>query len=243
MEDEIIDGLAPGWSALLGAAVPWLPPLVPTLVAVPHPDDESLSTGGLVAHLRRHGVPVVIVAVTDGGAAYPDEIAADELSHLRRNEQRRALDHLSIPHSHVWRVGLDDGRVAGDEATVLGMIERAAERYSIEHIVAPWVHDHHADHEAVGRAADAVATMLGMRITFSLFWALHHTDAPDPSEYRLQQLSLTAGERRAKLLAIESHESQLTDSIAPTPVLDRAMLGATTWPFELYLTRPDDDTC
>ncbi|MEJ7799092.1 MAG: PIG-L family deacetylase [Ilumatobacter sp.] len=241
MDESAVDWLAPGWSDLIASARQWQPPLVPTLVAVPHPDDESLSTGGLIAYLRRHEIPVVVVAVTDGGAAYPDEMRANELAYLRRNEQRRALQHLSISRSDVWRIGLDDGRVAGDEPTVRGMIECATEHHSIEHIVAPWVHDHHADHEAVGRAADAAASMLGLPITFGLFWALHHSPAPSPSAFRLHRLSLTDDEQRAKRVAIESHESQLSTMVSPSPVLHRRMLGITAWPFELFLSRSHDD--
>lgn len=241
MDDSTAEWLAPGWSELIASARPWQPPLVPTLLAVPHPDDESLSTGGLIAYLRRHEIPVVVVAVTDGGAAYPDEMSANELAHLRRNEQRRALEHLSVSRSDVWRIGLDDGRVARDEATVRGMIESAAEHHSIEHIVAPWVHDHHTDHEAVGRAADAVASMLGMPITFGLFWALHHSPAPAPSAFRLHRLVLTDDEQRAKRIAIESHESQLGTMVSPSPVLDERMIDITAWPFELFLSRSHDD--
>ncbi|MEO6652473.1 MAG: PIG-L family deacetylase [Ilumatobacteraceae bacterium] len=235
----MIDGLAPGWADVIASARAWQPPLVPTLVAVPHPDDESLSTGGLIAHLRRHDVAVVVVAVTDGGSAYPGQITANDLAYIRRNEQRRALEHLSVPSGDIWRVGVADGGVAAAESTVSGMIECAARQYSIGHIVAPWVRDHHTDHEAVGRAAEAAASALGVSITFGLFWGLYHSAAPGPTEFEPYLLALTDEERRSKWLAIESHESQLTASVASPPVLDRRLLDVAARPFELFLSRCD----
>jgi hypothetical protein len=41
-------------------------PAVPTLVIAPHPDDETLLAGGLIATQRARDVDVHILAVTDG---------------------------------------------------------------------------------------------------------------------------------------------------------------------------------
>lgn len=43
------------------------------VVVAPHPDDEVLGCGGLIAAARAAGVPVLIIALTDGEQAYPDE--------------------------------------------------------------------------------------------------------------------------------------------------------------------------
>ncbi|RZK45444.1 MAG: hypothetical protein EOO59_21060 [Hymenobacter sp.] len=40
--------------------------LGPTVVLVPHPDDEALGCGGLLALLRQAGQPVAAVLVSDG---------------------------------------------------------------------------------------------------------------------------------------------------------------------------------
>jgi hypothetical protein len=39
------------WLPVLLGIMDWEPPLVPTLVLAPHPDDETLCAGGLVAKL------------------------------------------------------------------------------------------------------------------------------------------------------------------------------------------------
>ncbi|MGW0245231.1 N-acetyl-1-D-myo-inositol-2-amino-2-deoxy-alpha-D-glucopyranoside deacetylase [Nocardia goodfellowii] len=67
-----------------------------------HPDDESITTGGTIAHYRRRGVPVTVVTCTLGeeGEVIGDEWAllsvdhADQLGGYRISELSRALAAL-----------------------------------------------------------------------------------------------------------------------------------------------------
>ncbi len=61
------------WMNSLRDVPTWTPDCSPILLLAPHPDDETLGAGVLVASLRRGGVEVKVVAVTDGENAYPDE--------------------------------------------------------------------------------------------------------------------------------------------------------------------------
>lgn len=65
---------APFLSALPRVTLPQLLQGSQRLVVVaPHPDDEVLGCGGLIAAARAAGMPVLIIALTDGEQAYPDE--------------------------------------------------------------------------------------------------------------------------------------------------------------------------
>lgn len=227
--------LAVGWVDQIARAGPWRPPSCPTLVVAPHPDDESLSTGGLTAHLRARGVPVTVLAVTDGGAAYPGVVGADRLVVLRRREQASALRELGVDAAATIRVGMSDGAVAAAEAELGAIIDRVIVERGIRHVVAPWTRDHHADHEVCGRASAAAAVRAGITITYGLFWALHRTASPSFGFGRLAYLTLDADERAAKRAAIHHHRSQLSDVVSVTPMLAAPQLAPTTLPFELFV--------
>src|SRR5690606_30041337 len=79
-----------------------------TVVVVPHPDDEALAAGGLIAHQRARGREVVVGAVTDGDAAYPDW-EGTHLARVRRREQLEALHRLGVGRHAVHRLGIPDG--------------------------------------------------------------------------------------------------------------------------------------
>ena len=67
-----------------------------TVVLAPHPDDESLGCGGLLARLAAHGVPARVVVVTDGAQSHPGSAAypPERLRALREAEARAAVAAL-----------------------------------------------------------------------------------------------------------------------------------------------------
>jgi LmbE family N-acetylglucosaminyl deacetylase len=219
------------WRSVTDAAPRWTPPAVPTLVVVPHPDDESLSTGGLIAHQRRAGVGVIVVAVTDGEASYLD-VDRELLSGLRRDEQTRALTELGVDASRVERLGLPDGSVADHERELEDHLAPFVKDAGV--VIAPWIHDHHTDHEAVGRAAEWCTRRLGVPLVSSLFWAWHHCETEVLAAEAMVSLRLDADLQRRRRAAIECHRSQLTDMIAP-PILSSADVDSASWASEHYL--------
>nr|MDT0666678.1 PIG-L family deacetylase [Micromonospora sp. DSM 115978] len=80
----------------------------------PHPDDETLGVGGLMVLLRRAGVPVTVVAVTDGDASHPHSptLRPADLVRLRDAERKAAFAELGLADVPVHRLGLPDGGVA-----------------------------------------------------------------------------------------------------------------------------------
>ena len=66
------------------------------VVVSPHPDDEVLACGGLMALAHQSGLRVMVVSVTDGEACYPDQQAwSPERLRIAR---AAVLDDLSLIH-------------------------------------------------------------------------------------------------------------------------------------------------
>jgi LmbE family N-acetylglucosaminyl deacetylase len=195
---------------------------------VPHPDDETLLAGGLIATQRARGVDVRILAVTDGEAAYDD---ADGLAARRRDEQIEALHRLGVPAGAVGRLGLPDGDVASHLDAVVDAISAVDD---IGLIVAPWTGDHHCDHEAVGRAARSAADRTGTPLVFGLFWTWHRREPHELAGERLLALALSDDARNRRGHAVRCHHSQFSEEHG-RPQLDDDLIRPLDWPSEYLL--------
>src|SRR5256885_10090743 len=90
-------------------------PQILTLMAVhAHPDDESSSTGGVLARYSKEGVRTVVVTCTNGefgdapGGIKPgaDGHDPEQVALIRRDELERACDKLGV--SHLELLGYHD---------------------------------------------------------------------------------------------------------------------------------------
>jgi LmbE family N-acetylglucosaminyl deacetylase len=208
-------------------------PAVPTLVVVPHPDDETLMAGGLIAAQRARAVDVHVLAVTDGEAAY-ESADRRELAARRRSEQLAALAELGVGPDAVTRLAIPDGAVAEHVDQIADAIA------SFEHVglvVAPWTGDYHCDHEAVGVAARRAVARTGGALIFGLFWTWHHRTPADLADERMLELQLDGDARRRRRQAIQCHRSQFVHH-GDAPQLTPELIRPIGWQAEYFLTPP-----
>jgi LmbE family N-acetylglucosaminyl deacetylase len=132
------------------------------LCFAPHPDDEVIGPGGVLARHALQGDRVRVVLATDGTAGDPDGRfgTAEELRELRRGESRAGLEELGVGDVTFW--GYPDGCVVTAD-DVEGIARRAAEEmqaFGPETVYLPWSGEGHPDHRAlfagVGLAIDRV---------------------------------------------------------------------------------------
>lgn len=218
------------WRSRFDRLPAWQFPPLPTLVVAPHPDDESLAAGGLIATLRAHEIPVTVVAVTDGEACYP---GVPGLPETRRLEQEAALTLLGVSPPHIHRLHLPDSAVATREdelAEQLGDLVAPG-----MHLVAPWARDVHPDHEACGRAAMTVAARYGVPRSSWFFWTWHHSPAEVLDGLPLVRLPLSPQALAQKQSAIREHASQLHHPHGGEPILPDVLLGSAGRSYEVFL--------
>jgi LmbE family N-acetylglucosaminyl deacetylase len=206
----------------------WEPPDVPMVVVVPHPDDETLAAGGLIASQRLKGVDVTVVAVTDGENAY-------ELNHglaeLRREEQICALARLGVPQGKVIRLGLVDSDVSRQSDELAARLRPFITEKT--QVLAPWLGDFHPDHEACGNAAAMVAQEAKATLLSYFFWTWHRGRVDTIKGLRLHKFALTGQMMHAKREALACHASQLEHAPEP-PILPDNLLWPVRMPFEVF---------
>ena len=195
------------------------------LVVAPHPDDESIGCGGLIAMLRERDVAVSVVLVSDGTMSHPNSIAwpSTRRRALRVQEMRSALAVLGVEETGaLHELGFPDGQVpgpdsAGFDGASFALLERlAASGASVA--VAPWRREPHPDHRAASELARHAIDMLAeasgrrARLVEYTVWADERggsEDLPrDDETLRRMQLDITSAVAQ-KVRALGKHRSQL----------------------------------
>jgi LmbE family N-acetylglucosaminyl deacetylase len=207
------------------------------VVVAPHPDDEVLGCGGLLALHAAAGHAALVVAVTDGEASHLplSEPSAVALATQRRTESAEGLRRLRLRADGVLRLGLPDGSVAQHEhrlADVLARVLRPGDT-----VVVPWRLDGHPDHEACGRAAANASARNGCRLLEMPIWMWHWSTPGDTRVpwHRLVALALPPWARLSKGSAWKAHASQLQPRDRNTPpVLDAAIVARSRRKHEYY---------
>lgn len=217
------------WTRELISLCDWYPSAKPMAVIAPHPDDETLAAGGIIASQRARGVDVKIVAITDGENAYPGQ---EHLGDLRRQEQNAAVARLDVAGEKIIRFGLPDGGVASQEQE---LVERLSSIVSANtHLLAPWRGDFHPDHEACGRAAEVVACSTGATLTRYLFWTWHYGTVASVNGLSLRRFPLTNELLLRKIEAIRCYRSQLEREDGK-PILPELLLAPAKRAFEAFV--------
>jgi LmbE family N-acetylglucosaminyl deacetylase len=195
----------------------------PFIVVAPHPDDESLACGGLLAEACRQGLRGKVVVVSDGVGSHPNSKAypPDRLRSLREKEAKRAGAELGLKSEDILFLGLPDRFVPfeSEEAEqAIGKIVRLVEQAGARSLFVSWRHDPHCDHEASYQIARAVQSRAGeLRLFEYVVWG--HTLPPstevDPIGGFRIQVDQQALEKKRR--AIAAHRSQTTNLIDDDP--------------------------
>jgi LmbE family N-acetylglucosaminyl deacetylase len=214
------------------------------LILAPHPDDESLGCGGLIARCVSVGRTPLVVILTDGAGshnspAYP----ADRLRELRAQEALSAVTSLGLPPQRLKFLGERDTAAPHSgpafDAVVGKLLAMVRQETSCTAILAPWLHDPHCDHEAASLVAGAVAETAKIRhLAYPVWgWTLD-TDTVVPGSPGLGWRLHIDTVRPVKQKAIHAHRSQYGGLITDDPAgfhLPQALLAAFDSPYETFL--------
>ena len=130
--------------------------LGPVLVVAPHPDDETLGCGGLIARCAALGCPMTVLTLTSGEASHPgDDCWKRRLGATRRKEQREALRRLGLTDpDNRWQGQPDGGLESLDtriRSELVARVTTLLHERRIRTVFLPAVDDCHGDHRAAAR--------------------------------------------------------------------------------------------
>ena len=216
----------------------------PILILAPHPDDETLGCGGLIATAQAAGRAVFVLVLTDGTGSHPNSAAypAARLKRLREAESRQAAQMLGLPESHVSFLGLTDtqapqrGEAAEDAARAIAL---HAQSVGAGVMLTSWRHDPHCDHVSASILGVRAAALTGAALFEYPVWGWtlpprRRLEARAPAGFRLDVGRHIAAKQRA----IACHRSQLGQVVTDDPdgfTLESQFVGLFTDRFETFL--------
>jgi LmbE family N-acetylglucosaminyl deacetylase len=215
------------------------------LILAPHPDDESLGCGGLIAACAAAGRPPLVTILTDGAGSHPNSRAypPDRLRALRAQEVRTATGHLGLARDRVAFMDYPDTGAPHHgqdfDAAVATLLALVRSEPACTAILAPWEGDPHCDHQAASLIAAAAANSAAIRHMAYPVWgwtlpAEVSVPGAEASGFRID----TGAFLSAKRAAIRAHQSQygnlITDDLAGFR-LPPNLLSVFDSPFETFI--------
>ncbi|WP_407572206.1 PIG-L deacetylase family protein [Deinococcus altitudinis] len=219
----------------------------PVWVVAPHPDDESLGCGGLLAELTDLGTQTWALLLTDGGASHPASVSwsRERLAGQRLAEWHAGLDLLGVQRGRRLALNLPDGRLPFPQqeggAAAVAAIRSALAQAVPATVLLPWRRDPHPDHRAahalIFAALEDWPAVRRLEYTVWLPERAESADLPQPREATVW--SADSGRQAArKAAAIRCHASQLGGLIRDDPdgfVLQEDMIRRAVSGHELLL--------
>lgn len=212
-----------------------VPPRSRAVVLAPHPDDETLGCGGLIASLAAMMRELAVVAVSDGERSHPaSSPLARRLALLRPAESEAALQCLGAHHAELLRARIPDGHVRRHRDELKAWLLSQLRPTDI--VFAPWRLDGHPDHEAVGEVAAELEHEIGCKLVEVPIWGWHWAE-PGSGSFpwaRAHKLEFDAATEWKKRRALRCYRSQVARDGEREPVLPPGVLAHFVRPYEVF---------
>lgn len=207
----------------------------PVLIVAPHPDDEVIGCGGLIARLVREGRPPHVVVMTGGEGSHAGCCAtpATEIVEARRGLTRNAARLLGLPEENIHELDYPDGSIAEGlpQEDALAML---IARLKPKTILVPHWGEGWPDHVKTARIVKRLAPPEA-EIWEYCVWMWYYNVWRGLDWAHARALHLTPEEHRLKLQAVDAYITPKAPCGHPwSGVLPRIFIQANTGTTELY---------
>ncbi|MEO6125789.1 MAG: PIG-L family deacetylase [Ilumatobacteraceae bacterium] len=199
------------------------------VVVAPHPDDETLGVGGLIADASSAGMDILVISLTDGEAAFTEV----GLGERRHHELKAAMECLApVAALTIERVGLPDGGLTDRHEQIAAAITDRLQRGDL--VFAPLSCDGHPDHDAVGAVVESLVRD-DIDVCFYPIWSWHwHQPSTSVIGVSGRRSVMSPAAAAAKAAALECYRSQ---TAGDDPILPDHFRGRFDSPFEVIVCR------
>ena len=137
------------------------------LIIAPHPDDETLGMGGMIAQKKKKGALISIVFLTDGEASLKD-IDKEEIISNRIKTSEDVAEIYGI--KNIYRLNLPDGKLKDIKEEAIKKLAEILELVAPEEIYCTHYLDKWSDHIYAATLTINALKRVPKNIVFYYYW-------------------------------------------------------------------------
>ncbi len=210
-------------------------PMDNVLIVAPHPDDEVIGCGGLIARLVGEGRPPHIVIMTGGEKSHSGccQTPESDIVRARRELTRNALECLKVPEENIHEFGFPDGKISSN-CQDLKKLSTLIKKMSPKAVFVPHWGEGWNDHVVIAEIVKAIVPN-DTAIWMYCVWMWYYNVWRNLDWGNASVLKMTPEEHALKLRAIDAYIKPLAPCGRPwSGVLPRVFVNANRWNKELY---------
>lgn len=204
------------------------------LIVAPHPDDEVIGCGGLIARLVEAGNAPQIVVMTGGeGSHGTDEADKDAIVKARRGLTRKALSILGVPVGNLHELDFKDGEISAESEQVK-LLKTLIDSIRPDTVLVPHWGEGWPDHVNAAKIVKALVSS-SAEVWEYCVWMWYYQVWRGLDWANAASLHLSPREHELKVKAVDAYIRPLAPNGKPwSGVLPKVFIEANTGNIELY---------
>ncbi len=205
------------------------------LILAPHPDDETLGCGGLIARLCAANNPPHVAILTGGGGSLRGRAETPEADVIkaRRKLTLDSARQLGLPEENIHFLDFEDGSIGSRPETEFIRLRKLIDILAPDNILVPHRGEGWPDHLAareIGIELAPAFTTVWEYCVWMWYYNVWNLDWKNAAVLRMSE-----SEHAAKLRAVDAYVTPLAPCGAPwSGVLPKPFLKANRSKTELY---------
>jgi len=206
-----------------------------TMIVAPHPDDEVIGCGGLIARLTADGHAPHVVILTGGEGSHRGccEVSTAEIVEARRGLTSKASGILGVPTENIHELNYPDGGISAENPQT-GELRRLIAEIQPQSVFVPHWGEGWPDHV---RTAEIVKSIVSpdVEVWEYCVWMWYYNVWRGLDWKNAAVLKMTPAEHALKLRAMDAYIKPLAPCGKPwSGVLPPLFVKANQWDKELY---------